>query len=551
MTYLIAQIWLFIAVAAAIGLLFGWMFRGGVSSARFRELRRSLADAQAEAADQRREAAELAARAERRSSMAISPDAAQLQGELRAARERITRLESEAREASRTADRFAEEAEELRHRMADLMSRSGGPGADERAAWRARMSELEAEAESLRRRLDQRDSEATEALETKIGFLEAESESLRQRVAELQAGDDGGASPARVSELESEVEELRRLLAERPDPAEQDARVGALESERASLQHRLDALAQEIGDPLRARIAELESELEATRSSASQSDRATRAEAASQIAALRAEADRLREELARRDAEARELDAMRARIGELETDLDLSRTRAAEAEERVRTTRGDEDGCGDMVVANGGDELQVESARLKWRNSYLTSRIHFLETQLREEEERRVTDADEAPELAAAREEAARLSARVAELEKVAAAHDRSDQPAPNVEGGGGSLEWRNRYLASRVRYLEQRLEERNASGQALGDDEVRLKLAQAQEDLKEVPKLRARVLELERAAEHFAGDEEADGRSDGDRALEWRIRYLSSRVKYLEDRLSKAGVPTEGPESD
>jgi chromosome segregation ATPase len=541
MTYLIVQISLFIAVASLIGLMFGWMLRGGASAARVRELRQSLAQAEAEAIDHRREAAELAARAERRTSAGPSPDVARLQGDLRAARERIARMESEAREAGSTIDRYAEEAEELRRRIADLMSRSGGAGADERAAWRARMSELEEEAESLRRRLDQRDTEATQAYEAKIALLEGEGETLRQHLEELRArAIEASEDKARIAELEHEIVGLRQRLEEALDAsrAAANARMSEMEAEREVLEQRLRDL-DGIVEPLRSRVSELEDAL----SLAPRERDAARAAAAEEIEALRAEADGLKAELARRDGQSRELEQMRARIGELEADLDLSRSRTAQMEGEAGES---------WPASASGEDLQSEAARLKWRNSYLTSRIHFLESQLREEEARRGSDAgdaDDARRLVAARDEIARLNARVADMEKAAASHDKSDQPAPNVEGGGGSLEWRNRYLASRVRYLEQRLEELSASGASLGDDEVRLKLAQAQEDLKEMAKLRGRLSELERQVEQGDGLDGAVGKSESDRALEWRIRYLSSRVKYLEDRLAKAGVAPEGAE--
>jgi chromosome segregation ATPase len=512
MTYLIAQIWMFIAVAAAVGLLFGWMFRGGVSGARVRELRHSLAHAQAEAAEQRREASELAARAERRGGHGGgSADAAHLQLELRAAKERASRFESEAREAVNAADRYSEEAEELRQRIADLTSRGGGAGADERAAWRERVTELEQEADALRRRFDHRESDAEEALRTRVVELEAEGEALRERVALLQETTDAG-DHKRDSAREQRIREIE---------AEDEA--------------------------LRSRIEQLEGQIEKSRGHG-------RGAADAEFGTLRAETDRLRAQLASRDAEAGQLDEMRTRMGALQADLESTRSRAAEAEALAVSSLDDGGGRGATASANGVEEVRTESARLKWRNSYLTSRIHFLESKLSGQGSAYDPDSSEDdPDdgaLAAARAEVARLNARIEEFE-LAALPDRSGQPAPNVEGGGGSLEWRNRYLASRVRYLETQLEQRDASAPATSEDELKFRLAQAEEKLKEASKLRARVSELERSAEQAAGEAEAGAKGEVLRALEWRVRYLSSRVKYLEDRAAKSGARVEAEPSD
>jgi chromosome segregation ATPase len=517
MTYLIAQIWLFIAVAAAVGLLFGWMFRGGVSGARVRELRHGLAHAQAEAAEQRREAAELAARAERRGHGGGSADVAHFQLELRAAKERASRFEAEAREAVSAADRYSEEAEELRQRIAELTSRGGGAGADERAAWRERVTELEQEADSLRRRLEQRTSEAADALRARIVELEAEVETMQDRIAVLQEGADAGASAGAADDARA---------------AEREARIGELEADR---------------DLLRARIEELEARLEAgpsTNGSGAHDQ---------ELETLRAEAERLRAAASDRDTDSGEMQAMRTRIGTLQADLELSRNRAAEAEALASAVQSDGGGRVASAGANGMEEVRTESARLKWRNSYLTSRIHFLESKLSGQapaQDEDAADAEVDGALAAARAEVARLSARVEELER-AAIPDKSGQPAPNVEGGGGSLEWRNRYLASRVRYLEQQLEQRDQAAPATSEDELRFKLAQAEEKLKDASKMRARVAELERSAEQAASEDDGGAKGEVLRALEWRVRYLSSRVKYLEDRLVKSEARSESEPSD
>jgi len=203
MTYLIAQIWVFLAVASALGLLFGWMFRGGVSAARLKDVRRELAHTQVEAADQRREATELAARVERRGSGSSAVDSVRLESELRAARSDTVRLESELREAASTVHRHSAEADELRQRLADASG--SGSGAKAKPA----------KAEPV-------DTAELENLRIQVRELEFESEDLRHKLDDSEASsvptvDDTAPLQARVAELESELE--RAAAAPAPEPA--------------------------------------------------------------------------------------------------------------------------------------------------------------------------------------------------------------------------------------------------------------------------------------------------------------------------------------------
>jgi len=198
-----------------------------------------------------------------------------------------------------------------------------------------------------------------------------------------------------------------------------------------------------------------------------------------------------------------------------------------------------------------GGDVTAEAARLRWRNGYLTSRIRFLEA--------RQPDADDGDANGAVAKDAAKtaakesakvtesLRARIAELETAekateAAMADRSGDPAPNVDGAGGSLEWRNRYLASRVRYLERQLEEKGSESGSASEDELRTKLAKVEAEAGDAARLRARISELERSLDRAKSDDDGAAKNEGEYALEWRNRYLSSRVKYLEDRLAKTG---------
>ncbi|MGD2132738.1 MAG: hypothetical protein PVI23_08090 [Maricaulaceae bacterium] len=485
MNYLIAQIWLFIVAGSLVGVFFGWMFRGGMSAARLRELRRKLAHVQAEADDQRREAAEHAARAERRGA-ASATDISHIQAELREAKDRIGALQSELRSARTDAERHADEAAELRAQVAQLSGpRPAGPSQTSGSA------------------------------------------------------DDGAA--AELAYLNSRVADLE----------------GALEEAR---QHASGADPEEI-ETLRARIAELEAAAFAAAGADGESVESAQLGALrDQLASLRTQNEELRASLAAQEARATEVKEADARIAELEAALAAAQADAEAAAHEVQAGDG---------AQTAPDDIMVESERLKWRNGYLTSRIQFLETKLRAALRRRHAgaadedggegdeefafgegeDGEYAEEvsvedelLIAARGEIERLNVRIAELEQ-AAAGDMSGEPAPNVDGGHGSVQWRNRYLASRVRYLEQQLAENPQSRDDAETAALREKLKAAEEAAAEASRLRAKVSELERAVEATKPEGEAGAKSENEYALEWRNRYLSSRVKYLEDRLAKAGL--------
>ncbi len=116
----------------------------------------------------------------------------------------------------------------------------------------------------------------------------------------------------------------------------------------------------------------------------------------------------------------------------------------------------------------------------------------------------------------------AEMSARLVELEtqlaaerdEVAALTGRVDATTPAssfvAEPEEGTLEWRNRYLESRVRFLEKQIAE---------DEEARVEAPQP-----------------------------ADDAEDEATRLVWRNRYLEGRVRYLEDELAKGGSLTIAP---
>lgn len=101
-------------------------------------------------------------------------------------------------------------------------------------------------------------------------------------------------------------------------------------------------------------------------------------------------------------------------------------------------------------------------------------------------------------QLAAERDEVASLRGRL---------DGQSGFAAPDAEPEEGSTEWRNRYLESRVRFLEKQL-------------------ADAEEKVAAPP-------------------EPAESEEDEGTKLVWRNRYLEGRVRYLEEELAKGGSLT------
>lgn len=496
MTYLVAQIWLFLLAASIVGLIVGALLSAAAGGARVRDLRRKLEEVEVGASQTRDEAARLSAQIQRRGG---GEDDAE---RIRALERELEAANREARRAQEVADREAARAGELQARVVEA---EAGAGESARASGLVlphdegrggELAEARAEIEALNRRL----AEAEPAL-TELALL-------RDRVGELEAG----ASP-----------------------------------EQGSGEARAD------NERLRARVDELEHAL------------AARAGAAN-------------------DGEA---EALRARVAELEASL--AGARAAETDASLDIDPPEGEAPGDSASA---------LAHLRWRNRYLDSRVTYLESKMaeagtnpavasleRELEtlrarnealERRVTAGGDNGLSVGQVDELIRLREKVAGLENASPADGAeavartADVKGPESAREGFSLEWRNRYLASRVRYLEGRLEEaleetkpaepsvdedelnrlrRQVAGfQAQSDEIARLRARLNEYEAGGGPvgggegeRLRMRIAELERALAERDGDD-APLRGEAAHALEWRNRYLTSRVKYLEERLAGGG---------
>jgi predicted flap endonuclease-1-like 5' DNA nuclease len=167
-------------------------------------------------------------------------------------------------------------------------------------------------------------------------------------------------------------------------------------------------------------------------------------------------------------------------------------------------------------------------------------------------------------ELAAARAiannkaaEAANLSADVEALkQKIASATETAAVVAPvqatlNSQAAEGedaaSLRWRNRYLESRVRFLESRVSGTpSLEATQSAENEYKAKIALLETSLSEATaKAEAAAAQASAPApipEPVAAVEAAPAAASEDTAkLEWKARYLEARVTYLQSKLDQA----------
>ena len=364
--------------------------------------------------------------------------------------------------------------------------------------------------------------DAAQAAAAQASSAEQADERLKTAQAELEtARADAATARGEVETFRERVQELEDALENAP-PRRPDHMLSGVDLRELDIA--LDA-----NKELKMKVIELEKGIR-TATLSEQAAHEQYAERIQELEALSLEGS------ARTDYESR--------ITELETQLKSAEERAA-AQPTLSAAVSNP-----ANEADDGSDKAADMARLRWRNEYLSSRSKHLETQLAEAKAnvRVVTPPAPQTEEPAPREDLiARLQSRVAELEGAAeGAANIAPTPASGGADGGDSysLEWRNRYLASRVRYLEQRMAEGGiidadgdsgaASGGRSGGDKAEIAL------------LRSKVNELEQSLRkaRAAAAVEPDA-EEGDYALEWRNRYLSSRVKYLEERLAETGSDT------
>ncbi len=488
MAYLLAQMWTLLVLAGAISLGLGLAAGALLARRRVTALVADVDRARHETDSYRQQAARLSAMVE---SQSVQARTAQPAADPR----QVAELEAAVRAARSAADREAAHAEELRARVSAL--ETAAAAVDTRTEPESNPEALaaaEAEVTRLREELDL--ARAARAL---VGERDQEDQA---RAAELEE------ARARVAELEPAVAALASLRretatweAEREDLVAAARRLAAIEAgDRAAYAEDAPARAPHW---LSARNQWLEYKL----------------------------ADVQGHAVAEPNEVEAEMIALRARVAELES---LAFAYAPQNQATMEST--------------------AEIERLRWRNQYLTSRVTYLEGKSEE--------AQDAPRIL----ENERLRARVAELE-AAAATDLSDEvarlrarlaerDAGTVAPQGGDdntvLSWRNRYLTSRVDYLERRLsdfESADIAPQSAEEPEaasLRAQVAGLQAQAEEASRLRARLAEVD-----AAGRGES---ADGDSTLQWRNRYLNSRVKYLEDQvaaLRRAADPADGSSSE
>ncbi len=516
MSQLIIKIWVLLAVSGVIGALAGWLIRALGVRERERHLREEVEAAEAKSRGHRDEAARLAAKLQVESNAASGRE--------------VSRLESDLRAAQAQADREAAAADDLRGRLSALERQIADMGAAAEAVAISQGGGSQ-DADNARMRMEIVRLKANLAAAEDNAQADLDMAKLREALEDARA---------EAETLRGQTEELE-LLRERLDAAE-DAAQGT--SRGGQAEEALRALAEGDEDRyafnapgsappwLQARVRWLEQELAEARSGA--------ANPAPGEPATQPEPDH-------DDQAAETIKALGEEIAELKTALET-------AQSKMRTE------AGDTAQAAG------EVSRLTWRNRYLTSRVRYLEERAKVDPAERVggegvedvdSTADGAPPDAAAMAEAqdlaARLGARVADLERrneeLAALQNAKPQ---DEEGDAQSTEWRNRYLTSRVEYLERRLAEQPQAASGEEDnlraeiERLNARLAGAQSQADEAARLRMRVAELEAGAVAARPTEEY-----GDRALEWRNRYLTSRVKYLEERLATSTGPAEAPPTE
>lgn len=292
------------------------------------------------------------------------------------------------------------------------------------------------------------------------------------------------------------------------------------------------------------------------------------------------------------------------RADELETALQTAQSRMTEMQGLVNSLKADVETAKAENAAVQHAELEVseDDSRAIWNERYLNSRIRVLERELAKENapeavaepvvsetserdawmlkyseariavlESQLKDVPPAipagePEgvVAAERIEAALTleekksleaenDALKADLEEAVARLAKAEaqpaaEPAPaklNKEDAAKAarLSWQNKYLQSRVTYLE------NTGGRAM-DDDVAVKDAPAPVDPIELETLRSEITVLKA---ELSRDTSGHGDAEQELArLRWRNRYLEGRLKYLEASSGDpdADVETSAPKA-
>lgn len=504
MLYTVLAIWVSLVLAALIGAAVGAVLRSSSGRHQLRTLEDRLSEALEDAERNRAEAVRLSAAQSLGQNDAT--ERTRLQNELRDARSRVEQWQSHVDSQDARIRELEGELKAAEERAVPL-----GDG-----EWQERAQRAEAEIERLNGELQSiAQSEGSDSDSAELVRLRQENETLHERVAELM-----NENPD-LDHLRNEISELR---ATNEKLADRDA----IAAERDRLSQQMVAI------------------------SAADREEFDAVDDDQKLAWLEARNQWLQDRLddAKNGEVPGDVDVpgLRARIEELESDLvrvreerDAANAKAAQLTSNGSATEGE-------AALTG--EGQAEVARLRWRNRYLTSRVKYLEGKVDAGVEQLRNELIADPERAAQEAELSRLRARIAQLEREPRGRSGEDDQETY------SLEWRNRYLSSRVRYLEQQLAERNAVD-ALSQDGApraavsKVRLNELEARVAEADQMRERIAELEHTIQQYdarrdQSDAPVDGSSEeapggeGSFALEWRNRYLTSRVRYLEERLAE-----------
>ena len=521
MMYLIGQTWLFLTIAWLIGVAVGFAYARDQKSQRHRQVEEELRDARNRSIEVDKEVDEYRQRVGELEGLPQGARASRV-----AARDemlgRMGQLEREL-EASRASEkRVSDEAERLRSDVDGFRTRY----LEARAKW----DEYQAKAEAL--------ATAPAPLHLGEAQMVVEDNELRQRIMELEgmvadigrardrAADQARTLGARIGELEGQVAAAGR--SERPSEQTKtlQARINELEKQLAAANKGDDRSAAQT-NILQARIGELEAQLaSAGRGGERGSDQAK---------TLQARISELEGRLAAGINAARENDALKSRVadlqdklGEAEVALRKSIGATKQDAEPLRARISElETKLAAKAAGSADTKSGIETGALRVRLAEVEAKLGEAQRQAGEAQalRQRLVDAEKGARPPAANdEEVRRLKNRTADLEQALERARRQAADAQSLRAQVTSLEAR---LSDSERDLVSTTGEDVALLKArLADVETRLMASSSSSS--EFEALRSRVMTLE-ALLHEAA------KSRDEAAI------LRSKVAELDGRLGQA----------
>lgn len=440
MTYLIAQTWLFLAIATLIGVVAGFFLARDQKSQRHKEVEAELHDARERAIARDKELDEFRARVAELEGLPEGARASRV-----AARDemvaRMGQLERELETARMNERRLAEETERLRSDVDGFRTRY----LEARAKWDEYQTKAEALAaapaeaapltlgeanmmpdDTMRQRVMELEGQLAEAGRSRdraieqLKLLTARVGELETRSASSSGVDDKAREGAKV--MQARIAELEgRLAAGFASARETDA----LKSRVADLQDKLSeaevALSKaisssraEAAEPLKTRIADLEKQLTAAKAGEGLSTKSV-----AEATQLRARIAELEGKLSEAQRTTGEAGPLRLRLAEMEQALEKARRQANEAQSlksQIASLEGRLAAAQSIAeTASGGEDVSLLKARLADVEARLSTGSASVEFEsLRN---RVMTLEALLHEAAKSRDEAAILRSKVAELD--------------------------------------------------------------------------------------------------------------------------------------